>query len=452
VNRAASMRAFGFVAMLSLLWPAGLLRAQDADAAIPELSLADAIQIAVVNNRPVKIALLDVTKSQWQVAAAKSKRFPAISTYFFGAGNLTSPSFTIKKDQFGLVDNMPVPAQNTKISLSQGFTGYVVAEVAQPLSQLYRINLAVREQELETDLSKQKYEGKRQSLVADVKQAYYAVLQTESALSAADALVKQYHETDRVVLDYIAQRSVLKSNSLDVKAKLAQAQYEVVQLGDTLQTQKEHLNELLSRDIDTPFRVQEVPPQTQQEMDLKVARQTALSQRPEVKEAVIDTERAEYDRKLARSQYIPDIGIAFHYLSPINTQILPENIASAGVEMRWDPFDWGKRRDDVRQKDITITQSKYQLDETRSQVLLDVDNTFRKLAEGRALLYVAEAARDAASEKLREVNDQFKKSAVLLRDVLEQEAAVSNANHQYEESLLAFWSSKANFEKALGEE
>src|ERR1700733_1103696 len=174
------MRAFGFVAMLSLLWPAGLLRAQDADAAIPELSLADAIQIAVVNNRPVKIALLDVTKSQWQVAAAKSKRFPAISTYFFGAGNLTSPSFTIKKDQFGLVDNMPVPAQNTKISLSQGFTGYVVAEVAQPLSQLYRINLAVREQELETDLSKQKYEGKRQSLVADVKQAYYAVLQTES--------------------------------------------------------------------------------------------------------------------------------------------------------------------------------------------------------------------------------------------------------------------------------
>jgi outer membrane protein TolC len=85
-------------------------------------------------------------------------------------------------------------------------------------------------------------------------------------------------------------------------------------------------------------------------------------------------------------------------------------------------------------------------------VLLDVDNTFRKLAEGRALLHVAEAARDAATEKLREVNDQFRKSAVLLRDVLEQEAAVSNANHEYEQSLLAFWSSKANFEKALGEE
>jgi outer membrane protein TolC len=430
----------------------GLLGAQETDANVPELPLVNAIQIALMNNRPVRVALLDVTKSQWQVAAAKSKRFPAISTYFFGAGNLTSPSFKIKEDQFGTVDNMPVPSKDINISLSQGFTGYAVVEVAQPVSQLYRINLAVREQELDTDLSQQKYQAKRQSLVADVKQAYYAVLQTGSALRAANAAVRQYQETDRLVLDYIAHESVLKSSSLEVKAKLAQAKYEVIQLDDTLQTQKEYLNGLLSRDIDTPFRPQEVPPQVPEEMDLKIARQTALSQRPEVREAEIDTQRAEYDRKLARSQYIPDIGVAFHYLSPVNTQILPENIASAGVEMRWDPFDWGTRKDDVQQKDITISQSRYQLDETRSQVLLDVDNTFRKLTESRVLLQVAEASRDASNEKLREVSDQFKKSAVLLRDLLEQESAVSTANHQYEQSLLAFWAAKANFEKALGEE
>jgi outer membrane protein TolC len=81
-----------------------------------------------------------------------------------------------------------------------------------------------------------------------------------------------------------------------------------------------------------------------------------------------------------------------------------------------------------------------------------VDSSFRKLAESRALLAVAEAARAAANEKLREVNDKFRQSAVLLRDVLEQEAAVATANNEYEESLLAFWSAKASFEKALGEE
>jgi outer membrane protein TolC len=171
-----------------------------------------------------------------------------------------------------------------------------------------------------------------------------------------------------------------------------------------------------------------------------------------VKEAEIDTHRADYDRRLAKAQYIPDVGAAFHYLSPINTQLLPQNIASAGLEFRWEPFEWGRRRDDVKQKEIIVEQSKYQLDETRSQVVLDVDNSFRKLSESRSLLAVTEAACAAANEKLREVSDKFKTSSVLLRDVLEQQAAVASANNEYEESLLAFWSAKASFEKALGEE
>jgi outer membrane protein TolC len=386
------------------------------------------------------------------VAQAKSKRFPEINTYFFGAGNLTSPTFTFKKGIFDTVNDAPSPSKDVHINLSQGFTGVIMAQVAQPLSQLYKIHLAIREQELGADMATQKYQAKRQSVVADVRQAYYAVLQTEGALEAMQFTLKQYQETDRVVLNYVAQRSVLKSNSLEVKAKLAQSQYQVVQLHDTLTTQKEYLNNLLGRDLDTPFRTQPVPPLTSEEMDLTLARQTSLTQRPEIKEAEIDVRRADYDRKLAKSQYIPDIGAAFHYLSPINTQILPENIASAGIEMKWNPFDWGGRRDEVRQKEITVKESKYQLDETRSQVLLDVDNTFRKLSESRSLVVVAGVARDAADEKLREVTDQFNKSVVLLRDLLEQQAAAANANHEYQQSLLAFWSAKANFEKALGQE
>jgi outer membrane protein TolC len=120
--------------------------------------------------------------------------------------------------------------------------------------------------------------------------------------------------------------------------------------------------------------------------------------------------------------------------------------------MTWDPFEWGARKDVVEQKTVVVQQSKYQLDQTRSQVLLDVDNTFRKLRESRSLLVIAQAQREAASEKLREVNNQFAQSAVLLRDVLKQEAAVANADHDYEASLLSFWNAKAVFEKALGEE
>ena len=436
---------------LALLWTVSIFAQQPANDA-PELSLDDAIQIALSKNRPVQIAKLDVTKSQWQVAETKTKRLPAFSTDLLGVVDLTSPSFVFKEGVFGTYNGQPNPTQDTKISLSNGVTGYAIATMAQPLTQLYQLHLAIREQQLSTDLADQKYQEKRQSLVADVKQAYYAVLQTESSLDAQRALVKEYQETDRVATQYLAQKSILKSESLDVKLQLAQAQNQIITSQDDLEIQKEHLNDLLARDLDTEFRTQPVPPATPEEMDLKQARVAAQQQRPEIKEAQINVDQAGYDRRLAKSQYYPTIGGAVRYFTPINTQLLPQNILSAGFELTWDPFEWGARKDVVEQKDVVVQQSKYQLDQTKSQVLLDVDNTFRKLRESRSLLVIAQAQRDAASEKLREVNNQFGQSAVLLRDVLKQEAAVANADHDYEASLLSFWNAKAAFEKALGEE
>jgi outer membrane protein len=443
--RAGYIKSFSWAIAGTALMTGMLSRGQEASSDLPVLSLAQAIQIAVENNRPVNMAKLDIVKSQWEVAQTKTKRFPAITTYLFASGDITNPTFTFPADLF---DNK----QPQKLKLSNGITGMASVQVAQPLSQLYQIHLAVREQELSTDLATQQYRGQRQSIVSSVKQAYYAALQTESALEATQSLVKQYEETDRVATQYLGQESVLKSDSLEAKAKLAQSRYQVVQLRDTLQTQKEQLNELLARDLDTPFRTEQVPPITPAEMDLKAARSTALQQRPEVKEAEIDTHRAEYDRKLSRAKYIPDVGAAIHYLDPINTAFLPQNILSAGLELKWDPFDWGGRRDEVKQKDLSIQQSHYQLQETQAQVMLDVDNTFRKLQESRSLLDVSQAGRDAADEKLREISDQFKHSAVLMRDLLQQQAAVANAEHEYEQSLLSFWNAKAAFEKALGEE
>jgi outer membrane protein len=412
---------------------------------VPVLSLTQAIQIAVENNRPIQIAKLEIVKSKWEVAQTKTKRFPAITTYLFASGDITNPTFTFPADLFD--NKLP-----QKQKLSNGITGIASVQVAQPLTQLYQIRLAIREQELSTDLASEQYQGQRQSIVASVKQAYYATLQTESALDAAQALEKQYEETDREATQYLAQKVVLKSDSLEAKAKLAQTRYQIVQLRDTLQTQKEQVNELLGRDLDIPFRTEPVPPITPAETDLKAARLTALAQRPEVKEAEIDTRRADYDRKLSRAKYIPDVGAALHYLDPINTEFLPQNILSAGLELKWDPFDWGGRRDEVKQKDVSVQQSQDKLKETQAQVMLDVDNSFRKLEESRSLLAVTQAARDAADEKLRETNNQFKHSAVLMRDLLQQEAAVANADHDYEQSLLAFWNAKAVFEKALGEE
>jgi outer membrane protein TolC len=250
----------------------------------------------------------------------------------------------------------------------------------------------------------------------------------------------------------LSQEAALKSDSMEVKAKLAQERYNVLQLTDQLQSRREQLNDLLGRDLATAFRTEDVPAMAAEESDLRAAQQTALSKRPEIRQAEINVQQADYDRRLAKAQYIPDVAVAVHYTSPFNVEFVPKNIVAAGFELNWEPFDWGRRKDEINQKKIVLDQSQLQLKDVQSKVLLDVDNRFRTLQETRVLLTVAKTAADAATEKLREMTQKFGQQSVLLRDVLQQQAAVASANSNYEQALLSFWTSKAEFEKAVGED
>jgi outer membrane protein TolC len=41
---------------------------------------------------------------------------------------------------------------------------------------------------------------------------------------------------------------------------------------------------------------------------------------------------------------------------------------------------------------------------------------------------------------------------VFLKDVLQAQTSLANADYDYQKALLSFWTAKADFEKAIGEE
>jgi len=431
----------------------GMMIAQDASSAPRLLTLEDALQTALKNNRSLQIANLEVEKSKWQIAETKTKRLPSFSASVLGSQLLKTLAFTFKEGAFGTFPGTgPIPAKDTDITTPRRPSAYVVGQATQPLSQLYKINLGVRSQELNAQLSSEKVRATRQSVIRDVKQAYYAVLQSESALAVVEANVKQYQELDRVVLQRVSQEAALRSDSLSVKAKLANEQYTLVQLRNTLDTRKEYLNDLLGRDVRTEFRTEQVPAESFEEVDLKMAQQRAISHRPEVKQAELNVRQAEYSRRIAKTDFIPDVGIALNYLSPFNVEVLPKNVASIGVELKWEPWDWGRRNDVVNQKRVAEGQAQTQLREAQSKVLMDVNSRYRKLQESRMLIAVVEASREAAQQRLREVTYQYEREAVLLKDVLQQQATTAGAINDCHQALLGFWTAKSEFEKSLGED
>jgi outer membrane protein len=81
-----------------------------------------------------------------------------------------------------------------------------------------------------------------------------------------------------------------------------------------------------------------------------------------------------------------------------------------------------------------------------------VNSRFRKLEESRMLIAVAQAAREAAQQRLRETTNRFEQQAILLQEVLQQQAATAGAIDNYHQALLGFWSAKTDFEKSIGED
>ncbi len=417
------------------------------------LTIDQAVQIALANNRNLKIVALSLDSSKEKLAAEKTRRLPSFNTYIFGSQILQPFSFTVQAGQFGTYPGIgPIPATSTPITTPAQFTAYIFGTASQPLLTLYKINIHIHGQQLSVEQAAQKVCEERISIVDDVRQAYYSIVEIQNAIEATEASIKQYEELDRISTQYVAEQVVLKSESLEVKAKLADERYKLLQLQDKLATAKETLNNLLGRDINTQFTALNPTELSPAEDNLPSAQTLALAQNPKVKEAEITVEQADNARRQTKAQYLPDLGVSFHYLSPFGVNFVPQNVMAMGLEFNWEPFDWNRRKHEVNEKVIQVEQSKLGLDDTKTQVLINVNTQFRSLHEARVAVAVATAKKEASVEKLREVTEKFRQKTVLLRDVLQQQAAVEGSNADYNEAMAKFWTAKANFQKAIGEE
>jgi outer membrane protein TolC len=120
--------------------------------------------------------------------------------------------------------------------------------------------------------------------------------------------------------------------------------------------------------------------------------------------------------------------------------------------MSWEPFDWGRKKRELASKRKAEQQAANNIEEVETQVLVEVNARFRKLEETRVALQVSRLTQETEREKLRVVSNRYSERAALFNDVLQTESDLAQANHQYRDALVGFWTAKADFEKAIGEE
>jgi outer membrane protein TolC len=437
--------------LLVLMSPASAVRGQQEQT--KPLTLEEAVLLARSHNRDLKQAEVEIHKQKEAFSEAKTQRYPRFDAYVLASELLTPLDFTIRSGTFGTFPATgPVPAKDSVIHTPARPVAITSVTVTQPLTQLFRINLSIKEQKLAADLSKQSYFEREHELVNEVRRAYYAILQSQSELESQHALLVYLEELQQLTGRRLQQEAVLKADSLRIAAQRTRALYQLTVIRDALADQKEALNRLLGRDLMEEFTVEMVPASLPEESSLQEARKSAIEMRPEIKAETIKKERAALDTKIEKTRYIPDISIQANYATTSNISFLPQNLGGIGVLLTWQPWDWGQKRHNIAQKVDAEKQAQLSIDNVRDQVLQEVNSTFRRLREARELLTAAQAARDAETEKLRNEMDAYSRQAIVLSDLLQQQSSVASAEDQYRQGLLAFWRARADFERALGEE
>ncbi len=416
----------------------------------PELTLDQAVTAALTANRRVRIAELDVARERDRIAAFKTRRLPQFSYTALAAQIVSSASFEFRRGEFGTVGaGEPVPNSNVTFTTPLKPAFFSNLQIVQPLTQQWRLGVDAASLRLNRDIARESVRLEQLQVVEEVKRSYLQILQVQCSLDSLRERLGWLREFDRETTERERVRVVLKSEALDVKALLARTEFEAEELADRLATHTEVLNRLMGRELTTPIRVVPAPGFSPLEQDLVRARETALTNRPEIAIAKLKSAQAHLALKRKHLELVPDVSLTLTHQAIQGVRTL--GFSTVGLSVTWEPFDWGRKKHEAADAGRAVTQADLTRSDIEQTILGEVNAAYRQVHVARKRMDAADVARAAAREQVRITREQFSVGAVVLADVLRALTKLTETNEQHHHAVIEYWTAKAQFEKTLGE-
>ena len=436
-------------ALLSFVPPAS---AQTRESA-PPLTLDDAIALAIKNNRDISAAAHSVASANLSVATARSYRLPQFEVQSLAAQSLLEVGMTFPAGSFGTFEGIgPVPSVDTSVTSPRRPLMFAQASVSQPISQLFKINLNIKASGVGRDIETERQRLTMQNTAASVRKAYYALLQVDASLRAADAVLDASRALDGVVGERVTQRVALRGDGLQSQVRVAEAVQQKLTLENTRAEREEQFNLLLGRDPRTPVVVVPVPITDDSKVDIDLVIKEAIDRRADVRAARLKVDYAELQQRVTNAGRIPDVSVQMSYQSFFNSDLLPKNMASVGVQVKWEPWDWGRRQREASQRGHEIEQARLSLRQMEDKVRIEVAKSYRDIQQARGQVLLARASQEVSRDRLRVTTERIKVAAALPVDGLSANTELAEAAAREQDALSGYWAARAAYEQAIGED
>ena len=417
---------------------------------VRRLTLAEAVHLAVSQNRVLKIARLKVTENVQKKAAEHAAYFPSIRNESNAMHITELQNIGIPAGALGYAGGSLIPAENEVIP--QGMTTIVSSgtQLNQPLTQLIRIRQANRMAAAEIAVSRDDLKNAENQIALQVHVLYFGILIAGLQKQAAEKMTAYAGENLRESEEEVRNGSALKVAAIQGRVGVLESQQEVLNAELQLSDLTMELNELLELPLDTRLELDPAVPSTFEERPLEEYVKTAWAENPEILAAEQAVQKAQASVAVAKTAYVPDVTAYARQSYQDGIPFLVRNFGTFGVLLDWEVFDFGKRRAEVREREAQLAQATENLGRLRDQVAVGIGKSYSKVERTKKLVEVADEIVKLRQENERLAENQLVQGLVLVSERRQATAAMQKAQADFLQARLGHLLAWAALEQAVG--
>ena len=427
--------------------------AQQSSANPMQLTLEQAINLALKQNHSVHLRSLSVEQMKSKKDEARSNYLPQIKTSGSVLHVTELAGVEIPAGALGSYSSTgPIPAKSQFVGQGglTGYTGGVGLE--QPLTQLFRIhqgNVAAKQDLL---VARTQLDQTQDAIALQVRQLYYNILINQQKLKASQEQLTTAQIKDEESRNDVARGNALEISALQSKAAILQGQQESLTLrlqGNDLRRQ---LADVLGLPVETPLELDPGAAAVAVDIPSRAdAIRIALEQNHELKAARQTLVKAQAGLAAAKDAYIPDVTALSRYSYQSGVPLLVHNFGTFGFSLSYDLFDGGRREAKIREARTEVHSAEVALDKLQSEIEVQVQGIYDRVDELRQMVDVAEQVVKVRTEAARLSDRQVEQNAALNSARSQSHSDLASATASLLEANCGLSLTEADLKRAIGQ-
>ena len=417
------------------------------------LTLSQAIDLALKQNRSLKLAQVSVTDSEHKKEIARSAYFPHIKNESSILHVTELAGVEIPAGAFGVpAATGPIPSQNLFIDQG-GLTSYTSGtQLTQPFTQMFKIHESNRAATADINTAKIQLTQAENEIALKVRQLYFEFLIAQLKLEAAKDEVNASEAKNQESADAVANGRALDVAALESRAAVLDAKQ--IALTQTLQIHDLtlSLDDLLGLPLSSRLQLDPdtsavaLPIPTREEC-IRIGRE----QSPAIRTAQQAVLKAKAGLGVAKDANIPDVTGLARYSYQSGVPFLVHNFGTFGFNLSYELFDGGRRNAEIKDARTLLSQAEVNIDKVEDEVTVEVESAYDKVEQLQSLVQVAEEALNVRIEAARLADRQFEQNSALASAGSEAHAKVASAKASLLEATLGLSLAQGDMKRAIGQ-